>query len=209
MSMSRVIELAEELLAEAKKENEGCTCGCRSGQVQLSELKPGELFDIPEIGKIKVLEHFANGTTAVIQNNFWEEDVQFDGDSCDYKTSALREKFENGIEPDYEEIFGNALVEHEVILKSVDMQDYGKFSCKVRPITFDEARKYNDLLVNKDLPDWWWTCTPWSTKERGWEYPVSVVSPSGYIGNFSYYGSSGVRPFCILKSNIFVSKVEE
>lgn len=209
MSMSRVIELAEELLAEAKKENEGCTCGCRSGQVQLSELKPGELFDIPEIGEIKVLEHFANGTTAVIQNNFWEENVQFDCDSCDYKTSALREKFENGIEPDYEEIFGNALVEHEVVLKSVDMQDYGNFSCKVRPITFDEVRKYNDLLVNKDLPGLWWTCTPWSTKLRGWEYSVAVVSPSGSFSSNGYGSGNGVRPFCILKSNIFVSKVEE
>lgn len=209
MSMSRVIELAEELLAEAKNENEGCTCGCRSGQVQLLELNPGELFDIPEIGEIKVLEHFANGTTAVIQNNFWEEDVRFDGDSCDYKTSELADKFEDEIIPAYESAFGDALVEHKVILKSVDMQDYGKFSCKVRPITFDEARKYNELLVNKNLNGWWWTCTPWSTKERGWEYPVAVVSTSGYFDLHCYNNDDGVRPFCILKSNIFVSKVEE
>lgn len=202
MSMSRVIELAEELLAEAKKENEGCTCGCRSGQVQLSELKPGELFDmfdIPEIGEIKVLEHFANGTTAVIQNNFWEENVQFDCDSCDYKTSELADKFEDEITPAYESVFGDSLVDHKVILKSVDMKDYGKFSCKVRPITFDESRKYNDLLVNKDLPDWWWTCTPWSTKERGWKNQVTVVFPSGSIDYNSYDYSGGVRPFCIFR----------
>ena len=209
MSMSRVIELAEELIAEAKKEHEGCACGCRNGLVQLSELNPGELFDIPEIGEIKVLEHFANGTTAVIQNNFWEDGVQFDDDSCDYKTSELADKFEDEIKPAYENAFGDALVEHEVILKSVDMRDYGKFSCKVRPITFDEARKYNDLLVNKDLPGLWWTCTPWSTKLRGWKYSVAVVSPSGDIRNGRCNGSFGVRPFCILKSNIFVSKVEE
>lgn len=80
---------------------------------------------------------------------------------------------------------------------------------KVRPLTFDEARKYNDLLVNKDLPDWYWTCTAWSTEERGWGNSVAVVSPSGYVSLNRYYYGRGVRPFCILKSNIFVSKVTE
>lgn len=102
------------------------------------------------------------------------------------------------------------IIEQVVSLTSVDMQ--GEFKpcyCKVRPITFDEARKYNNLLVNKDLDDWWWTCTPWSTADRGWKRTITVVSPSGYFDNFySCYLNCGVRPFCILKSNIFVSKGE-
>ena len=80
---------------------------------------------------------------------------------------------------------------------------------KARPLTFEEARKYNELLVNKDLPDWYWTCTAWSTEERGWPYSVAVVSPGGDFNHYGYCISRGVRPFCILKSNIFVSKVEE
>lgn len=80
---------------------------------------------------------------------------------------------------------------------------------KVRPLTFDEARKYNDLLVNKDLPDWYWTCTAWSTEERGWGNSVAIVSPSGDFGYCNCRNGDGVRPFCILKSNIFVSKVTE
>lgn len=89
------------------------------------------------------------------------------------------------------------IIEQVVSLTSVDMQ--GEFKpcyCKVRPITFDEARKYNNLLVNKDLDDWWWTCTPWSTADRGWKRTITVVSPSGDISNYNdsnYYG--GVRPF--------------
>ena len=100
------------------------------------------------------------------------------------------------------------VVEHEVDLTSVDMQnEFGTCICKVRPITFDEARKYNDLLVNKDLPDWYWTCTPWSTNERGWHWSVAVVCPSGDFDCSNHYDfGRGVRPFCILKSNIFVSK---
>ena len=94
-------------------------------------------------------------------------------------------------------------------LTSVDMQnEFGTCKCKVRLITFDEARKYNDLIDDKDLTDWWWTCTPWSTEERGWSRSLAVVSSSGFFNDyFCYYGNC-VRPFCILKSNIFVSKGE-
>lgn len=101
------------------------------------------------------------------------------------------------------------IIEQVVSLTSVDMQ--GEFKpcyCKVRPITFDEARKYNNLLVNKDLDDWWWTCTPWSTADRGWKRTITVVSPSGDVCSSICYYYFGVRPFCILKSNIFVSKGE-
>ena len=37
----------------------------------------------------------------------------------------------------------------------------------------------------------------------------TVVSPSGFIRGLNYDYSYGVRPVCILKSNIFVSKAEE
>lgn len=56
--------------------------------------------------------------------------------------------------------------------------------------------------------DWYWTCTSWSTKERGWS-SVAVVSSSGYVDYYDCNFGFGVRPVCILKSNLFVSKVEE
>ena len=85
----------------------------------------------------------------------------------------------------------------------------GTVDCKIRPITFDEAREYTDITPNNDLNDWYWTLSPWSTEERGWKKSITIVSPSGYIGYSYYYNANGVRPVCILKSNIFVSKVEE
>ncbi len=98
-------------------------------------------------------------------------------------------------------------MEHEVSLRSVDMQkEFEDVSAKVRPITFDEARLYNDLLVNEDLDDWWWTLTPWSTEKRGYKYGIAVVCPSGDVVNSCCDYYLGVRPFCILKSDIFVSK---
>ena len=102
------------------------------------------------------------------------------------------------------------ICENEAGLVTVDGQEvFGKLLTKVRPLTFDEAREYNDLLVNKDLQDWYWTCTSWSTAERDWPYSVAVVSQFGDFYYFNCVSSNGVRPLCILKSNIFVSKVEE
>ena len=92
---------------------------------------------------------------------------------------------------------------------TADGQKLGTVDCKIRPITFDEARGYTDITPNPCLNDWYWTLSPWSTKERGLEKTCTVVSPSGCVFNRSYGGVFGVRPVCILKSNIFVSKVEE
>lgn len=178
------------------------------GTVELATLKAGEVFKIAEHDFI-VLEQ-QKGQTAVISKSFMAEDIVF-GESKDYSTSNLKALIERDIQPVIENAVGaENVVEHEVDLMSVDMQnEYGSCRCKVRPITFDEARKYNNLLVNKALLDWWWTCTPWSTKERGWKWSVAAVSPSGGIIDCNGYGSGiGVRPFCILKSNIFVSKGE-
>lgn len=200
--MKDILETAKKLVAMLEEKK-------TAGAVQLSELEVGETFNT-EIGKFKVLEQCGE-ETKVIQVDFARECVQFDSDSTDYKTSALRKLCDNEIYEEYAKVFGaENIVEHEVDLTTVDVQkDFGTLDCKVRPLTFDEARQYNGLLVKEDLPDWYWTCTPWSTKERGWEYSIAVVSPSGNFDG-DYYGYYyGVRPVCILKSNIFVSKEEK
>ena len=210
-SIIRSLEkVVEELKAKAA-EQANCECDCeivKDNRVALATMAAGQRFKT-DIGTFIVLGHDEMGTK-VIREDFYAEDKQFDSDSPDYTKSELKEMFDTEILEAYEKEFGaDNLVEHTVDLKSVDMQDFGSFDCKVRPITFDEAREYNDLLVKEDLPDYYWTCTPWSTKERGWDYSVAVVSPRGFIGRRFYDYNFGVRPFCILKSNIFVSKVEE
>lgn len=176
--------------------------------MQLSTLNPGDVFKIGEHDFIVLTQY--REETAVISKGFMAENVKFDEDSRNYKESNLKKIIENLIQPVIEmEVGSKNLIEHEVDLTSVDMQDeFGGFKCKVRPITFDEARLYNNLLVNKSLNAWWWTCTPWSTEDRGWKYSITVVAPAGSIFNGICSDSCGVRPFCILKSNIFVSKGE-
>ena len=199
--MGKELDAARELVRMLEeKEN--------ASKVQLSTLNPGDVFKIGEHDFI-VLEQ-KQEQTMVISKGFMAEDKKFDDDSRDYNESSLKNLIESSIQPIIEKTVGaDNIIEHEVDLTSVDMQnEFGSCRCKVRPITFDEARKYNDLLVNKDLDDWWWTCTPWSTKERGYTYSMAVVSPSGNIGHDDCNCNFGVRPFCILKSNIFVSKGE-
>lgn len=199
--MSKALDMAREivkLLEEAEKAN----------KVRLSELKPGEVFKIGEHDFI-VLEQ-KNGATKVISRGFMAEDIVFDEDTRDYSKSNLKKVIESDIQPIIEaELGADNLVEHIVDLTSVDMQhEFKSCTCKVRPITFDEARQYNNLIVNKELDDWWWTCTPWSTTERGSRYAIAVVSSSGYVINNGCNYGYGVRPVCILKSNIFVSRGE-
>ena len=191
--MKEAIKLVEKALEILKSEE-------KKEKVILGSLKPGETFMIGEHEFIVLEQNYE--TTNVISKNLMAENVQFDKNTKDYNKSALKRYIEEEIRPIIlENIGAGNLVEHSVALTSVDNQsEFNDCICDIRPITFDEAREYNDLLVNEDLP--------WSTAERGWEYYISVVSPSGFIvGSFCNY-DFGVRPFCILKSNIFVSKGE-
>ena len=196
--MSKELELARKLAAELEEKE-------RKQKVKLGSLKPGETFKIGEHDFI-VLDH-ENDITKVISKNFMKKNVVFDNNCRDYNKSNLRKVMEKEILPVIaKEVGAINLVVHTADLMSVDMQkDFEPCECLIRPLTFDEARKYNNLLVNKELDDWWWTCTPWSTEERRWKYEITVVSPSG---DFSYDDCDvirSVRPVCILESNIFVS----
>lgn len=196
--LNKAKELMEMLLEEEKK-----------GNVRLSEIPVGGKFDTG-IGRFIVLEQKGE-KTAVITEELYRKDVRFDDDSNEYFTSELSDLFEEEIFSEFKEEFGaENLCDATTSLVTVDMQNKDEeLHAKARPLTFEEARKYNELLVNKDLPDWYWTCTAWSTEERGWSYSVAVVSPDGRIHHNGCNYGYGVRPFCILKSNIFVSKVEE
>lgn len=200
--MSKALEVARELVRQLEEAE-------RKNKVELSTLAPGDVFEIGKNDFI-VLEQMSF-ETKVISKDFMAENIVYDEDSRDYNESNLKEVIEDEIQPIIEsEVGENNLVEHTVELTSVDMQhEFDDCKCKVRPITFDETRKYNNLLPNKELDDWWWTCTPWSTAERGCKYSIAVVSSAGIISRIDCDYDDGVRPVCILKSNIFVSKKGE
>ena len=203
--MKTVKELLDNVMAAVEDLRKGLE---KNDKIILAQLAAGDEF-VTDIGTFIVLEQTEEGTK-VITKELFKKNVKF-GDSTNYKESDLFKLCDGDIYSEFCDVFGeDNIITHTVDLTTVDMQKpYGTVECDVRVLTFDEARKYNNILVNKELPDWWWTCTPWSTEERGYKYSVTVVSPSGNIFNFNFNGGIGVRPVCILKSDIFVSLTKE
>lgn len=164
----------------------------------------------PEIGgeieiagiRWRVLDKLESGYF-VIMEGFDSLSTEFDGNTNNWQSSDLRNylntEFLKKLEGDVGE-----LPEFERDLTSLDGQtEYGKCKDKVSLLTVDEYRKYRKYLPNTDK--WWWLCTPWSTKCNGYEYPVSVVTPSGNIISNYYFNDDGLRPVCIFPSSLFES----
>lgn len=201
MDNKEILQKAKELVEFLEKQE-------KTGKVALSTLKRGDVFQTTGKRKYKVLEQYGD-TVKIIALDLVKENVEF-GDDTDYNKSNVKKLCDIEILKDFEEEFGaESIEEHTVDIITVDGQKVGSVKCKIRPITFDEAREYTDITPNNDLNDWYWTLSPWSTEERGWSKSFTVVSPSGNFNRVNYYYDYGVRPVCILKSNIFVSKVEE
>lgn len=201
MNNKEILKKVKELVELLEKQEE-------ADKVVLSTLKRGDVFQTTGKRKYKVLEQYGD-TTKIISLDLVKENVEF-GDTSDYKTSNVKKLCDTEILKDFEEEFGAENVEtHTADIITADGQKFGTVDCKIRPITFDEAREYTDITPNNDLNDWYWTLSPWSTEERGWKKSITVVCPSGRFSSYNYDYVGGVRPVCILKSNIFVSKVEE
>ena len=201
MNNKEILKKAKELVELLEKQEE-------TDKALLSTLKRGDVFQTTGKRKYKVLEQYGD-TTKIISLDLVKENVEF-GDTSDYKTSKVKKMCDTETLKDFEEEFGAENIEtHTADIITADGQKLGTVDCKIRPITFDEAREYTDITPNNDLNDWYWTLSPWSTEERGWSKSLAVVSPSGYFSGLNYGNVNGVRPVCILKSNIFVSKVEE
>lgn len=195
-NMNKILEKAKELVAMLEEKE-------AADKVELSTVDPGNVIDLGE-DEFVVLDHDEGGTL-VISKEIMKEDVKF-GENTDFNGSNVQHVLYKDILPKMEDVVGSENILPQTIkLTTIDNQNvYEDVTGKIRLLTFDEARKYNLLIVNEDLGDYWWLMTPWTSKDR-WEHPVAVVSPGG---DFSYGrcdGSNGVRPVLYLKSNIFVS----
>lgn len=195
-NMNKILEKAKELVAMLEEKE-------IEDKVELSTVAPGGVIDLGE-DKFVVLDHYEGGTL-VISKDFMEEDVKF-GDNTDFNGSNMQRVLYEDILPKIEEVVGkDSILSQTVKLTTVDNQDiYNDVTGRIRLLTFDEARKYNPLIVNDDSHDYWWLMTPWTSKDRC-EYPIAVVSPSGCFNFWIYVDRIGVRPVLYLKSNIFVS----
>lgn len=171
---------------------------------KLANLEPGEAFKIGN-HELVVLEHSV-GETAVIYKGLLHERMKF-GSSNDFDGSDVSVVCEDFAGEIAEIIGAENLVEHTVDLTSDDgLDDYGTTDCFVSLLTANQYRRWVKILDKHKVDKWWWLATPHSTPTHENAEWVKCVAPSGFIYGGNYYGGgNGVRPFCILKSNIFVS----
>ena len=172
--------------------------------VKLSNIEEGNTFKIGEHEFI-VLEQSAD-TTAVILKNLLP--YQRFGNTNDFNGSDVDETCMDFFDKITAIIGFENVVEHTVDLTSNDgLKDYGKIKRRCSLLTTDLYRRYVETLDQHKPDYWWWLATACTTKLHGNDSWVSCVAPSGFIDGYSRFSDGGgVRPFLILKSNIFVSK---
>ena len=174
--------------------------------VKLADIPVGSTVKIGEFEMV-VLEHFGTGT-ALILKGLYGKNTEFSKSNNDYRDSLVDVRCSKFAEELTEIVGDDNIILHEVDLTSDDgLKDYGTITRKVSLLTTERYRQYVDILDTVNPEKWWWLATPHSTKRHDNDAWAKCVSPSGDILNI-HYGNidGGVRPFCILKSNIFVSK---
>lgn len=84
------------------------------------------------------------------------------------------------------------------------LKDYGVDRVTIGIYTDQIYRQFRNIIP--PASDWHWTATPFSTARNGYEHLVRYVKSSGALHNSdAYNGIRGVRPLCVLKSDILVS----
>ena len=193
------IELTNEQVAELRKSLTG---------VKLSDIKAGGTFKLAGYEFI-VLEQMTD-SVAVILKDLWRDGEVF-GENNNYTGSNVDELCEEFEKELTAKCGAEIFKEHVVDLTSDDgLKDYGSVTRRVSLLTTEQYRRYVEILDRYKLDAWWWLATPHSTPTHESDSCVKYVSPSGYVYGYGYDNYDfGVRPFCNLKSNIFVSKKGE
>lgn len=175
----------------------------KAESAELSSFAVGETVKIGDHLMV-VLEQFGK-ETALIRKELLP-DTQF-GTNNNFDGSYVDEACRKFAQELMEEVGEDNVVLHVVDLTSDDgLKDYGTVERRASLLTADQYRKYVAVLDQHKPDDWWWLATPFSTPAHDNDRWNKCVSPSGCISGDDCNNVIGVRPFCILKSNIFVSK---
>ena len=178
--------------------------GAYNQRKQLSEYAAGDTVKI--CGFEMVILEQGDGQTALILKGMYGEDSEFGEKNNNYDGSYVDKKCQQFAQELAEIVGGENIVLHKVDLTSDDgLKDYGEVERRSSLITADMYRKFVEILDTVNPEAWWWLATAHSTKRYENDAWAKCASPSGCISINYYNYDIGVRPFCILKSDIFVS----
>ena len=169
-------------------------------------VKDGETFKVGGIEFIKFPS--VDGKTPVVAR-----EILFNsrfGENNNLIESRVLERLETEILPKViAEVGEENVCTFETDLTTLDgLKPYGIMESRISLPTFDFYRANVEIFDKHPVKNWWWLATPESAKPHYDPVWTVCVSPSGDIlfGSGSCNLDDGVRPFCILNSNIFVSK---
>ena len=174
-----------------------------AGSVKLAEVPVGDTVKIGD--HEMVVLHQSGEETSLIRKELLP-DCQF-GKNNNYDGSYVDEEC-NAFSDEIASVVGeDNMIRHTVDLTTDDgLKDYGQVQRLASLLTADQYRRFVEVLDMHKPNEWWWLATAHSTERHGNDVWAKCVSPSGDFDLVDFIYDLGVRPFCILKSNIFVSK---
>ncbi len=162
---------------------------------------------IAKIGDYEFIVLKDNGDTVELLLKDTLCDKVFDSDCNNFAESNLRDYLEDFADKLAELVEEDNIVEHTVDLTADDgLKCYDCCDCRVSILTAQMYRENVYVIDKYKIDKWWWLATAYSTPKHDCKMWVKCVSPFGVIHFINCNYDYGVRPFCILKSNIFVSK---
>lgn len=153
-----------------------------------------------------VLEHRKDGTLLMVL----EQIEHTFGSDNDFAKSDLREHLNGAYMDTLTQGNHGEILKRAIDLTAVNgSKQYGIDTCCIAPLTFDEYRKYHDIIPKPEK--WEWSVTPWSTpcvnEDDTWvmdgAYLACCLGTRGYVLSRCYI-TGGSRPAFLLPSNYVV-----
>lgn len=147
-----------------------------------------------------VLEHRKDGTLLMVL----EQIEHTFGSDNDFAKSDLREHLNGAYMDTLTQGNHGEILKRAIDLTAVNgSKQYGIDTCCIAPLTFDEYRKYHDIIPKPEK--WEWSVTPWSTpcvnEDDTW---VMGLYTNGSVSNYDCASTFGSRPAFLIPSQYAV-----
>lgn len=148
-----------------------------------------------------VLEHRKDGTLLMVL----EQIEHTFGSDNDFAKSDLREHLNGAYMDTLTQGNHGEILKRAIDLTAVNgSKQYGIDTCCIAPLTFDEYRKYHDIIPKPEK--WEWSVTPWSTPSPRTNNTdlAYCLNTNGGVSSSNCYNTNGSRPAFLLPSNYVV-----